>query len=327
VVALQTTWSWLPAIYLFLGGLAAGAFLTTSILRLAKPDRYKKTVTGGVWIAVAALGIGLLALVSEVEKPFQAMVLFNSFVNGSSWMTIGAWLLFATFIVYVLSALFTTDLTVSWLSKLSKFFIDARPVVNKSLAIIGIPLSLAVAIYTGVLLGAAPYIPLWNTWLLPVLFTVSAIDTGIAAVTIVMVLSEKEEGKGSVHTVLEFLVVCLVAIEAVVLVVYLMSMQGGGIGQVISAEIMLTGSLMVPFWLLVVIIGLAIPFILALIQVIISRARDNKKMVVAIPVLGAVCALIGGFALRYVILAAGVHDPLVSPAFKQAVDGVLFFIS
>ena len=31
MVELQTTWSWLPAIYLFLGGLSAGAFLTVSI--------------------------------------------------------------------------------------------------------------------------------------------------------------------------------------------------------------------------------------------------------------------------------------------------------
>ena len=35
MVELQTTWGWLPAIYLFLGGLGAGAFLTVSILRLA----------------------------------------------------------------------------------------------------------------------------------------------------------------------------------------------------------------------------------------------------------------------------------------------------
>ena len=54
MVELQTTWSWLPAIYLFLGGLGAGAFLTVSVLRLAKPGRFKKTVTGGVWTAVAA---------------------------------------------------------------------------------------------------------------------------------------------------------------------------------------------------------------------------------------------------------------------------------
>ncbi|MBQ3105924.1 MAG: polysulfide reductase NrfD, partial [Eggerthellaceae bacterium] len=67
MVALQTTWSWLPAIYLFLGGLGAGAFITAAILRFAKPGRFDKVVTGGAWIAVIALAVGLLSLVAEVE--------------------------------------------------------------------------------------------------------------------------------------------------------------------------------------------------------------------------------------------------------------------
>ena len=164
MVELQTTWSWLPAIYLFLGGLGAGAFLTASILRLAKPGRFKKTVTGGVWTAVAALAIGLLALVSEVEKPFQAMILFKSFVNGSSWMTVGAWLLLFTFIVFVLSALFTTDKIADWLSSACKPLGRVRAGINKVLAVIGIPLALSVAVYTGVLAPGrgARYPPVGN---------------------------------------------------------------------------------------------------------------------------------------------------------------------
>ncbi len=193
MVELQTTWSWLPAIYLFLGGLGAGAFLTASVLRLAKPGRFKKTVTGGVWTAVAALAIGLLALVSEVEKPFQAMILFKSFVNGSSWMTVGAWLLLVTFVVFVLSALFTTDKLADWLVSACKPLGRARAGINKALAVVGIPLALAVAVYTGVLLSAAPAIPLWGTWLLPALFTVSALDTGVAAVSVFAAVLEKDD--------------------------------------------------------------------------------------------------------------------------------------
>src|SRR5699024_8134430 len=138
--------------------------------------------------------IGLFALVAEVEKPFQAMILFQSFVNGQSWMAIGAWLLFATFIVFVLSALFTTDKIADWLGKVCKPLGRARGGINKVLAIIGIPWSLAVAVYTGVLLGAAPAIPLWNTWLLPALFTVSALGTGVAAVSIFAAGLDRGEG-------------------------------------------------------------------------------------------------------------------------------------
>ena len=327
MVELQTTWSWLPAIYLFLGGLSAGAFLTVSILHLVKPDRFKKTVTGGVWTAVAALAIGLLALVSEVEKPFQAMILFKSFVNGSSWMTIGAWLLLVTFVVFVLSALFTTDQLADWLGKVCKPFGRARAGINKVLAIVGIPCSLAVAAYTGVLLSAAPAIPLWNTWLLPALFTVSALDTGVAAVSVFAAVLEKDEDAHGLRTALEWTVLCLVAIEAVVLAAFLTTMQGSGADEALASGLLVSGPLSMQFWALVVAVGLVGPFLAALVQVATAQRKKDAALVPAVPVGGAACALVGGFTLRFLVLAAGLHAALVSPAALQAVQGVLLFVS
>lgn len=326
MIELQTTWSWQPAIYLFLGGLGAGAFLTVSVLRLVKPGKFEKTVTGGVWTAAIALAIGLFALVSEVEKPFQAMILFKSFVNGSSWMTVGAWLLLVTFIVFVLSALFTTDKIADWLGKVCKPLGKARGGINKALAVIGIPCSLAVAVYTGVLLGAAPAIPLWNTWLLPALFTVSALDTGVAAVAIFAAVFDKDEGIEAVRTKLELAVVCLVALEAVVLTAFVLAMQGAGADEARSIGLLTEGVLSTQFWLLVVAVGLAVPFLVALVQVVAPK-KKNGHLPLAIPVGGAVCALVGGFSLRFLILAAGVHAALVSPDVLQAAQNVLFFVA
>ncbi|RDB57691.1 polysulfide reductase [Paraeggerthella hongkongensis] len=326
MVELQTTWGWLPAIYLFLGGLGAGAYVTVSILRLAKPGSFKRTVTGGVWIAVASLAIGLLALISEVPKPLQAMILFKSFVNGSSWMTIGAWLLMATFMMVGLSALFTTDKIADWLGKLCKPLGRARGTINKVLAIIGIPLALAVAVYTGILLGSAPAIPLWNTWLLPVLFTVSALDTGLAAVSIVAAVLEKDQGIERVQSVFEKTVVGLVALEAVVLAAFLVTMQQAGGGAAVSAGILSEGVLSMQFWVLVVAVGLVGPFAAAVVQIAASKRKSGGHLPAAIPVGGAACALVGGFTLRFVVLAAGVHAALVSPDALQAVQGVLFYL-
>ena len=325
MVELQTTWSWLPAIYLFLGGLGAGAFLTVSVLRLAKPGRFKKTVTGGVWTAVAALAIGLLALVSEVEKPFQAMILFKSFVNGSSWMTVGAWLLLVTFVVFVLSALFTTDKIADWLGSACKPLGRARAGINKVLAVIGIPLALAVAVYTGVLLGAAPAIPLWGTWLLPALFTVSALDTGVAAVSIFAAAMDRDEGIERVRATLEKAVIGLVVLEAVVLAAFVLTMQGAGADEARAIGLLTEGALGVQFWLLVVAVGLGCPLIAAITQLVASRQKG--KVGPAVPVGGAACALVGGFTLRFVVLAAGLHAALFSPAALQAAQGALMLIS
>ncbi len=327
MVELQTTWGWLPAIYLFLGGLGAGAFLTVSILRLAKPGRFKKTVTGGVWTAVVALAIGLLALVSEVAKPFQAMILFKSFVNGSSWMAVGAWLLFATIIVFALSALFTTDKIADWLGSVVKPLGRARDGINKALAIIGIPCALAVAAYTGVLLSAAPAIPLWGSWLLPVLFTVSALDTGVAAVAIFATVLEKDEGVHGVRTALEWAVVCLVVLEAIVLAAFVLTMQGAGSNEAVSVGLLTNGVLSVQFWLLVVVVGLGVPLVAALVQVVVSRRKGGGKIAPAVPVGGATCALVGGFTLRFLVLSAGLHAALISPAALQAAQNMVMLIS
>ena len=49
MVELQSTWTWLPAIYLFLGGVSAGAMLIVALLKLAGRGRFKTTITVGSW--------------------------------------------------------------------------------------------------------------------------------------------------------------------------------------------------------------------------------------------------------------------------------------
>lgn len=324
---LQTTWGWMIAVYLFLGGIAGGAFCVTSIVRLAGKGRFKSTLTFGAWLATITLAIGLIFLVADVEKPLQAMVLFQSFVNFSSWMTIGAWLLLLALVIFVLAAVFSTDRLTQILGKLWRPLESSREKILKILAIIGIPTGLAVALYTGILLGGAPSIPLWNTWLLPVLFTVSALDTGIASVLIFMVIKEKDQGVNRVHLLLERGVIVLVALELIVLGVYLAAMLGGSVGQAIAAELIISGPLSIAFWALVVVIGLLIPLSAAIIEQIKARNKKSGSALKAVPIISALCALLGGFTLRYVILAAGIHGVMISPEAVQALKGIFFFVS
>lgn len=328
MVELQDTWSWLPAIYLFFGGLSAGAFLTSAFVRLFKPEQFRQTVMGGMWITVAALAIGLFSLISEVEKPFQAMLMPISFVNPTSWMTIGAWLLLVSFIVFLLNALISTPKLTDWFAKTWKKLPDVQAKLEKVLAIIGIPLAVCVAVYTGILLGAAPAIPLWNTWILPVLFTVSAFDTGIAAVLILASFVERDAAFEPIRNLLEKVVVGLVVLESIVLVAFVVTMQGAGTNEAASVGILTSGELSGQFWGLVVVVGLFVPFGLALSQVLFGHSLNkDKQIATALPVVGGACALVGGFTLRFVILAAGIHAALVSPALLQAVEGVSIFLS
>jgi formate-dependent nitrite reductase membrane component NrfD len=60
------------------------------------------------------------------------------------------------------------------------------------------------------------------------------------------------------------------------------------------------------FWGLVVIVGLLIPFVIELFQIMPRLLYEREfKTLVALEVIVPVAILIGGFALRYTIVVAG----------------------
>jgi len=323
----QTVWGWMIAGYLFLGGLSAGVFCTTSILRFASKGGFKSTLTYGAWFATIALAVGLVCLLADVGRPFHAIILWQSFVNLSSWMAIGAWLLVAAFVIFLVTAIFSTKKITRHLSESAQ---HGWNIVLKVLAGIGIPVSLMVAIYTGILLGAAPGIPLWHTWLLPALFTVSALDTGIAAVLIFVVTKDRDVRAHNLHRTLMWVVILLVILEVAAIAFYYVTMQSRAVSEQLSIGLIFNGSLSVPFWALVIIVGLAIPLIVDVIQQFLPKSEDHEnrsKARIIIPVCAAACTLIGGFTLRYVVLAAGIHHILINPAVVEALKGSYFFFN
>lgn len=323
---IQTMWSWLPAIYLFLGGLAGGTFFISSIVRLVSKGSFPRLAVVAPWISLVALAGGLICLVAEVEKPFQAMMMWQSFVNPSSWMTIGAWLLFVTIIVFGIGALFSTPRIKSALGELWKPFGVYAETITKITMIIGAILGLCVAIYTGILLGAAPSIPLWNSWLIPVLFTISALDAG-AAVTIACLIADKEasgEGKDYLRK-LQIVLLILVAAEGIVLAALLFQMNAGTFSQALSASIMINGALSIPFWVLVVSVGLGVPAVLGIVD--LTGVIKNDTVVSSLHFIALACALVGGFTLRFVILSSGIHGVMVSPDVLQASLNIYQLIS
>ena len=315
----QTTWGWIVAFYLFLGGLGAGSFVTAGIVSLVTGERYKDTVRFGAWASAIAIAVGTLFLLLDVGKPFRALVLFRSFVNMSSWMAIGAWLLIAAIMVNGLFALFRTEWTLGWIGRLWKPFQEKARTFRTILAVVGIPLNLGVAIYTGVLLGVLPFRPFWHTWLLPALFTASALSTG--AVSLAAFEHLRDGGKrinGLVRAVGAFHL-ALILVEAGIWAAYLTTMRNGTPDMAGSANILLSGVLAPVFWIVMVGLGLAIPFVVHALQ--LTRL---VKLPQAVFVLSIVTALAGGWTLRFLVLSVGLPQVLTSPAMQQALEGIKF---
>lgn len=336
-MVLQTVWGWQPSLYLFLGGMGAGAMVMAGVLWLLFKEKVRKTICASYWAAAIALVVGLLCLLSELTNPLRGMMLWQSFSNFTSWMTFGAWVVFAAVVVGGIAALVSVE-KVSSLLHLSE---KAQRTVISVCAILGIVLGFCVAAYTGILLMSAPGVPFWGSPLLPCLFTVSGIDTGIALVEVIgCVIARREALPHKAHRLMETCVVVLVVLEVIVLMVFLLTTAGSN-AQVAAygAQLLLTGGLSAWFWGLVVVCGLALPLaasVAALVRGKSAKASSAPASVAAeadgiagaaeavsssakavsgstTVLIGAVGALLGGCALRFLIVMAGIHgDPVGS---------------
>lgn len=316
---LQTTWGWMVATYLFLGGLGAGTFCTTGVLYLAmrKPSLVHAI---GAWISALCLGFGALLLLADVGQPWRAIVLFKSFVNMSSWMAIGAWLLFAGIVVDGLFALVSTAPVLRWLETHAPGVAKHSPTLRGVLAGVGIPLNLAIAVYTGLLLSTPQFRPLWHNPVLPVLFLTSALDVGIALLGGIAAFTDRQGDLVAIRRRLEVASGVAIALEAGALVWFFASARGISSYALSATDLVLSGPLALPFWLLVVGLGLGLPLVLAIVQ-----ARGLwEKVPLAVPVLASCLALLGGLLLRFVIVLGGVAQPLASPNLLQVLQGVQF---
>lgn len=320
---LQSVWGWQPALYLFLGGMGAGAFVVAALLYFLDRQSNRKTICIASWAATACLVAGLLLLLSELTNPLRGMLLWQSFSNGTSWMTFGAWVVFAAVIVFGLMAVLSTEQWVKPVSKKWKGYPKARNRMHSVLAVVGIALGLCVAMYTGILLMSVPGVPLWNTLLLPCLFTVSALDTGAALVEIVAVAPKRAVLSNKTHRLLEASVVVLVVLEVAVLAAFLATMQGSdlttatGATAAASVRLLAQGMLAPFFWLLVGACGLGIPLAMAIAGMVLRKRRKSGRTVMLV---GAAGALVGGCALRFLVLMAGLHADVVAQAVSKMVS-------
>lgn len=303
----------LPVIgYLFLAGFGAGAYTVSSSVLLRGGGggfghhHFQLARYGALLAPIPVIvGTGLLILELgsfEVGNYFKFINLFLT-INLSP-MSIGSWLL-GIFILASVVYAYTF-----WPS-------DSQPgdqwdSLRRKLAWAGVPLGISVAIYTGVLLGAMPARPFWNSPILALLFLVSALSTGVAGILLVRALFAKpedevpEEGdQGSYLLVASDTI--LIGFELCVIFLFVMfaHLTVGNVKEAVSV-ILSGGSLATLFWFGVVFMGLLLPVLIEL-KYVIPKLLNHQKYDAprSIEILVPVIILVGGFLLRYVVVVAG----------------------
>lgn len=307
--------SWgLPVVwYLFLAGVGAGSLTASASVLLRGGGggfggAHVEIARYGAFLAPLPLIVGCLALIFELGT-FEAGHWFRWInlykVINLSPMSIGTWLL--TFFIGV-------SLAYAYTFVPNAPFLGARQVrLRKALAWVSVPLGIATAVYTGILLGAMPARPFWNSPILALLFLLSSISTGVALILLARGIlhrarsPESEQTRRESDYLLTATDVMLIGFELMVIFLFIMYAQLtiGGVKEAV-AVILPGGDLAVLFWVGVVLIGLLIPALIELYYVVpklIYHRGYNAPRIVDIAVSGAV--LLGGFLLRYVVLVAG----------------------
>lgn len=302
-------WGWLVAIYLFLGGMGAGSFMIASVLELTGKryeHEYSPTALVGAGISGPLILVGTVLLILDLgaglHEPWRIPLMF---INFQSVMTWGIWILSLflpiAFLYGLLEIMQVYPEVLARARKQLRFLPETFPYrrIKRVICTVGFVLAIGTAIYTGVLLSVVEAVPLWATPILPALFLVSAISTGIglcidlAASLVVPEVPHRFKNLPLVHIILIGLEVALLALLLIMAID-----QGGEAAE--SAKLILNGNGRIVFWGLVVGFGMVYPFAVHLY----AFTRHSHGYLSGI--LAGAGIVLAGLFVRYLIVAAAV---------------------
>lgn len=252
-------------------------------------------ILAGTVLLIFDLGAGL-------REPWRIL---HMFTNPNSIMTWGIWILSLflpiAFLYGILEVMHVYPSVLAWARKRLRFLPETLPYrrIKRVVCSVGMVLAVGTALYTGVLLSVVEAMPLWATPIVPALFLVSAVSTGmglcidLAATLVVPEVQQRFKNLPLVHII-------LVALEVALLALLLGTALNEGGEAAESARLILTGPGSVAFWVLVVGFGMVYPLVVH----VYAFARHRHGYLSGI--LSGVGTVIAGLFVRYLIVAAAV---------------------
>jgi len=321
---IHTEWGWLPAIYLFLGGLGAGSFLVAAVFEWSG-KRYQfdfsPTTLIGATVPGPLIALGTILLIFDLEaglhEPWRILYMFT---HPSSVMTWGIWILTLfipiCFAYGFLEVMDTYPKVWEGVKKrlMQPDLLERLPIrrIKRIMALVGSFFAVGTALYTGVLLSAVgPATPFWSTNILPflpipgmpILFLVSAISTGIG---LTFDLGATLAIRDVCHRVrrMPLIHLAIIGAETILLGMLLITAFADGGVRAQAALDIVAGYHSVVFWVLIIVPGFIFPFV---VHAYAAGLGEHS----ALSGLGSGAGIVlSGLFLRYLIIISGLPAAL-----------------
>lgn len=292
-------WGWQIPVYLFLAGLVAGMMIVASAIEWKSPHRWERHLTKIVPIlAIVLLSLGMFSLYLDLEAKgikISAFRLYMTF-RPSSVISWGAWFLLVAY--PCLTLWFLGALSPAGAARFAGRRFLGRAFIavqiwsvrhRRQLLILNMAVGTCLGTYTGIFLSGMVSRPVWHSGTLGPLFLISGISTGSALLALL----------GVHHDLMKALIkwdIAALFAEASLIAIFLFDHITGTADHRAAAALFFSGPFSGAFFGMVVLVGILAPLIIGW-----ADLTNKAKAPFLAPVLG----LIGGLALRFIIVFAG----------------------
>ena len=306
---------------MWLAGMGVGGFIVAFLINYFSGGAHKNLLRLSVYAGAPLAIIGVILVIIELGTSIWFWHLFTAF-KVEAVMSMGIWALTAWITIsFMLMAIWVLEGDGERNPSAYKYNIAGlMRKVSGPLGWINLVFAVLVISYPAVLIGATAQ-PIWaSTMLFPAVVVASAICTGLALLVLLSMLINaiNKGGSSMLHSVVKWLfgsadweistetigklaktLVWALGIDIVIMAGYAIWL---GIASGDALSILMTGTLALPFWLAVVLLGIVMPLVLLLLkrgEGMVTRASSG------IIALASICVVLGGLALRIVTTISG----------------------
>ena len=317
-------WSILVVVYPYVTGLVAGAFILASLVQVFNVKEVQPTYRLALLTALAFLIIAPLPLLVHLGHPFRSYEIFLTPQLGSAMAMFGFVYLWYLMAVLLLELWFEyrRDLVVwsrqaafplNWLYRILSFFstdISERAVAFdhkaiKIITLIGIPSAFLLHGYVGFIFGSVKANPWWSSVLMPLVFLMSAIVSGIALVTflymVITPLSGKSVNMACLDKITSYLFYAVIVDFTLEVLDFIHRLYQSEESIKILSRLV-TDKLFISLWVIQVMLGMLLPLG---ILVVVKSFKINEELRRLFYFTSAILIQLGIFATRWNVVIGG----------------------